>query len=383
MNVGELFINLGIKGSDKTVKALSDVKMGLGEAKSMSLEAKAGILGAMYALEQLFAASGAMGTGLTNMTTLLGMSAKTLQQYDYAARQVGLTNQEMESTFVSLQSKMTQASLGKGVPEGMALMAQKTRQTLAQDLVKFGDNPDQLLQRLQEYATNEKNTKLANEVLKSFGLSGGMISGLRRRAFTPEILARAPTYSEGELRALDRANIAWSNLATKIEMAIGHFNALHGGQLVNDISKVTDSVLKLVGALAKLADSVKLFSIIGKIFQGWTGIINAAGDVAKKPSIVGDVAKEAPSVLKAMLDDISLSPETKEKLKDILYRGGNPNFPIAPNLPNLPQNGASKTNNATINQTFHGPAEPKKVEDAAKKGVHTAFFQMPTNLEIG
>src|ERR1700744_4238817 len=104
MDIGSLFLNLGIKGSEKTVGALTDVKKGLGELGSMSLEAKAGIVAAMYALEQLFATSGKAGTDLTNFNAITGESVKTLQQYQYAARQVGVSNQEVEGSFKTLQS---------------------------------------------------------------------------------------------------------------------------------------------------------------------------------------------------------------------------------------------------------------------------------------
>jgi hypothetical protein len=99
-----------------------------------------------------------------------------------------------------------------------------------------------------------------------------MIAAMNRRAFTPQQLSKAPTYSDKEVQSLDRANIAWSNLSTKIQMTVGHFNALHGGQLVQDISILTDKALKLANAFMKFSDSAKLFERINQIFEGW-GII--------------------------------------------------------------------------------------------------------------
>src|SRR5581483_1123829 len=99
--VGDLFVELGIRGSEKTISAFTNVKQEMGGLASMSLEVKAAIVGALYALEQLVAHSNALGTNLATTSTVLGVSAKTLQQYGYAALQVGSNLEEVEGSFKS------------------------------------------------------------------------------------------------------------------------------------------------------------------------------------------------------------------------------------------------------------------------------------------
>lgn len=299
MEIGQLFLNLGIKGADKTVGALTNVKKGLGEVGSMSLEAKAGILGAMYALEQLFASSGRAGTDLTNFNAVTGESVQMLQQYQYAARQVGVSNSDVESSFKTLQSAMAKTAMGQAPPAGLAQVSLALQRAglggiNQKDVEKFAKQPELLLQRLQQYAGVERNQALKNEVLKSFGISEGMVAGLNRQAFKPEILKKAPTYSDREVGQLDKANVAWSNLGNKVQMAVGHFNAMHGGQLVNDISKIVDQIIKLANAFVKLSEKLKLFEGIGKIFEGWTkifGVINGEVDTISKGK--GGIGKTA------------------------------------------------------------------------------------------
>lgn len=302
MNIAELFVTLGIKGSEKTVGALTDVKKGLKDTASMSLEAKAALVGAMYALERLFATSGQRGTDLTNLNSVLGVSTKTLQQYEYAARQVGVSNQEVDGTFKSLQATMTKTLMNGDAPKGMARVAQLTGELNTRDIARFSEHPEELIKRLQDYAGKEKNVGLKNEVLKSFGISDNMIAALNRKAFTPQQLAKAPTYSDKEVGALDKANIGWSNLGNKIEMAIGHFNAKHGGQFVADLTKITDKVISLSEAFVKLAEKTKFFEIVGKSIQGWTLLIGLltdsidnAGKAAggKEERTVGNIGKAA------------------------------------------------------------------------------------------
>lgn len=291
MQIAELFVSLGIKGADKTIGALGDVQKGLKGVSSMSLEAKAGIAAALYALQHFVFQSGAAGTNLSNFSAYLGENAKTLQQYQYAARQVGVSNQETENTFKTLQNQMTKTRYNGQAPSGLGQVGMKTGGFTSQDVARFMDAPEKLLLKLQEYAQKEKSIGLRNENLKSFGLSDQMVAALSKGTFNQQNFSKAPTYSEKEINSLDRANIAWSNLGNKIEMAVGHFNALHGGQLVNDISTLTDKVLKLAEAFLKVADALKIFQLVGKAFEGWSAIfegITASVDYLKNASESND-----------------------------------------------------------------------------------------------
>lgn len=283
-----MFLSIGVRGADKTVGALTNVKKGLSETASISLEAKASILATMYALERLFATSGKAGTDLTNFNAVTGESVKTLQQYQYAARQVGVSNQDVENSFKGLQSTMTKTLMGEGAPKGLARVGLLTGGISQKDIQDYAKQPELLIQKLQEYSKKETNVGLRNETLKSFGISEGMIAGLSRNAFRPEVLKKAPTYSTNEIGQLDKANIAWSNLGNKIEMAVGHFNAKHGGQLVGDISKIVNEVVKLVEAFTKLSEKLHVFELIGKAFEGWGEILTGVSDTID--SITGAVA---------------------------------------------------------------------------------------------
>ena len=99
MNIGELFVNIGIKGTEKTIQALGNVKSGLGAVASTSLEVKAAIIGAIYALERLISTSADMGMSLANFKILFGNSTKELQQFQNAGREVGLTFEETASKY--------------------------------------------------------------------------------------------------------------------------------------------------------------------------------------------------------------------------------------------------------------------------------------------
>lgn len=286
MTIAELFVELGIKGSEKTVQGMKNIKNGLGEIKSLSLETKAAILGALYGLEKMMSQSAQMGTGLTNFTALTGLSAKTLQQWQYAARQAGVSSEEFTGNLKGVQSAMTNMLMGKGAPEGMGLLANKV-----------GFDPKRardtfyVMEQLQKFARSGVPEDLSNNVMKSFGLGEGTIAAMRRNVFQPDTFKRAPLYSEGETKQLDKVNVAWSNLGQKIQMAFGRFTSKHGMQIVTDIGNITMGVIKLADALTSLADKLKVFDIFTTSIDGLTKLMRLASGESLDEIMKGDNKK--------------------------------------------------------------------------------------------
>lgn len=438
LKVGELFVELGVKGSEKSVARVGSLNKGLKQTASDGLAAKAALIGAVYAFQRLMQASGERGTGLANFTATVGTSAKTLQQYQYAARQVGVSNEEVEGSFKSLQAAMMKTLMNGDAPAGMRNVAELTGGISTEDIDRFAKAPELLIQRLQEYAGKERNVGLRNEVLKSFGIGDGMLAGLSRQAFRPEVMAKAPTYSDGEIKSLDRANIAWSNLGNKVEMAFGHFNAAHGGQLVNDLSKITDQIVIMANAFMKLAEKTNLFKGISMIFEGWGKIfegISAAVDAINELKAVeapkddddkgegfwasagraGKTTLSWESAVVGMLGDAmegilgssesTVTPEQKKQYEETLrkLRGGK-DGPVgegrapaprggktaafhatapgaaAPRVPAAMPAGAAAPAEVNVTQTLnflHDGKDAKKTGDSTKQAVKDAFWSNP------
>lgn len=268
LSVGELFVNLGIQGSDKTIGAISGVKKGLGETASVALETKAAIVAVFYAVERLIGASGKVGTNLTNFGVLTGISTKSLQQYQYAAQQAGIANEEVTSSFKGLQSAMTAVIRGEGAPAGLKILS------LA--LAKMGEGIDfsrirdtvYMMEKLAKVSQGGMGADMKRWAIGTLGLTEGVIAAMEAGKFNPKMLASAPTYSSAQIAALNQANVGWMNLGTHIERAFGAFNAKHGGAIVKDLTLVTDQVIKFVDSFQRLSESIQVLQRIGAIFEG-------------------------------------------------------------------------------------------------------------------
>lgn len=361
MNIGELFIVLGLKGSEKTNKELGRTKGALGEVKSMALGMKAALFGSAYALEKLFDASGKMGTGLTNFNALTGLSAQQLQKWQYAARQAGVANEDLEGSLKGVQNSMTNMLLGKGAPEGLAMLANHNKDF---DIKRVRDT-FYVMQQLQKFAMTTP-ADVGGAALKTFGLSEGVIAGMRRGAFNAKNLGGAPTYSDQEVANLDKANIAWSNLGNKIAMAVGKFNAAHGGQLVNDITKVVDAVLLLADALTKAAEALKAFEVFGKTMSLAADFLGGTSVGAKGMSTDQFKAAYSGGGRLGMA-------YTKSPLGGSMAAAyGRPNVPATVGAP------AGSTQNIKIDQSLHfqhDGKDHKKTGDSVKKATQGAFRQ--------
>jgi len=379
MTIAQFFVELGIKGSDKTINAFKSVKNGLGEIKSMSFATKAAIAGALYGLERMMSQSAQLGTGLTNFTALTGLSAKNLQQWQYAARQAGVSSEEFTGNLKGVQSAMTNMLMGKGAPEGMGLLANRVGFDPARARDTF-----YVMEQLQKFAQSGVPEDLANNVMKSFGLGEGTIAAMRRNVFRPEIFAKAPTYSAGETKQLDRVNVAWSNLGQKIQMAFGRFTARHGMQLVTDISKITDQVVKLTDAFMKLADKLKFFQGIGKVFEGWTMIFNgltgAVNEVTgNKGGVLEGLKNVGSDIFKGASDAAKGAYLTLTENDDnmpVTKRGAIAERSVAPRM-NAPKT-TNNNQNVVVNQNLnfqHDGKDHAQTSKSVKDAVQKAYRQ--------
>lgn len=119
MKVAELFVELGVKGSEKALNSVKQVGDFLTDVSAKGLAAKAAIIGAVYALERLTVSSGEYGAGISNLSTLTGVNDKYIMQLEEAYRWYGNLGDAAESaaqSTIRAASKIQQEMIIEGEP---------------------------------------------------------------------------------------------------------------------------------------------------------------------------------------------------------------------------------------------------------------------------
>lgn len=403
MNVGELFITLGLKGGDKTSKELKGVGKTLGDVSTNALAVKAAIVGVIYGLERIMSSSMQTGAGLQQFSALTGLSTKQLQQWQYAARQVGVGADEVTSNFKSVQSVMAKAVLGEGKPKGMSQLEQMT----GFDIKKSNDT-FYVMGKLQEMVLKMRKqgvgAGIIEDITKSFGVSEGMIAAFARGAFNKKTLGAAPTYTNDEIKKLSEVSVAWNNIAEKFKMAMGKLTAKEGMPIMGQIDKASMSLVDLIANMAKLADQLQIFIAIGKVFEGWSYIFKEISDSVKsvtdfsktmingkpeekKAALSGawDWMKEQKAGLDEMVASTLEAAGMSEKWTRVETKFPAPKVNLnkmmdvtAPPI-TAPLRSANNQN-ILVNQNLnfnHDGTDPRKVMDSHNKAAKETFRQFP------
>jgi hypothetical protein len=277
-SAGEFFVNLGIKGSEKSLDALSSVKSSFKSLTSSSLEAKAAIVAAFYELGKATSASGDFGMSIENQSVLLGVAAKTIQAYDLAASDAMGTTIDFGATMGKLQNSLSSLAYdAKGNVQGLELMVDvlSKNKTIkmpdTKEINAWKDNIPQFTQRLaQMIMTMDKiqgpqQTSARNWLARTFQLSDSEIVAMAKGGLTPERIAKfmGKALSDAQIKDLARNK---QNMYRAVEdMTKGFDKLMSDKTIVKGIENITSAISGLVSALEKLNGKMKIFEAMGKI----------------------------------------------------------------------------------------------------------------------
>jgi len=375
VKAGELFIAIGLKGQEKTQKALTDTNISLKEISTSALAAKAGILAALYGLEQMASKSGQTGLNFMRFAENTGLSTKMLQQWVYAGRQAGATMEEVQSSVTGVQTAFTNmVKLGKGQPEGLGFFMKALKdQDESFDMKNAMDKTTgafYILERIQK-ALPKLPPDLSKQLIQSFGVNEGMLSALHQNVFTPNILNRAPVLSDRQLENMRKVHVGFSNVFAQAQTGMDKLVAKHGPQIVADLQKITPQVLALVESLLKLSESLKVFDAIKLAFEGWTEILSYLKEISD--SIGGKHDMEGPKQTQAtkarqmgVLQDSKWFEEQAARASENMHL--NMVHPVLKN-PGRAENPPVVNNNANVVVNNHGVKDAQEGAHHFKKAV--------------
>lgn len=366
MKIAELFINLGVKGNDSANKALGGVKSGLSDVKSMAFETKAMIAAVVYGLERMMSGSAQAGMGLNQFATFTGKSAEMLQKWQYAGRRAGATAEEVAGSFKSVQASMLRSLQGEGAPAGYSMIANK----VGLDRNRLRDT-EYVMKQLQKFAQMVP-ADIANDKLKSFGLSEGTITAMRQGVFNDKNFAAAPIRTDSQIQALSKVQVALGDAAQKFQMGFDKFTMKHGAELIRDFEKITKAIFGLADALTTLAEKLKVFQLLSKVVDLTTATADSANkqlNAITNPSSYKSPLEPGKTGYIQMWKDAVMNDMSK--LMNAL----------APE-PKAISQGSNVNANVSVTQNFqHDGKDHRRVGDAAQKGVQKAFQGIPTRSQ--
>lgn len=378
MNIGDFFVKLGVKDGEKAasqIEGVRDKMKGLGE---MSLQTKVAMAGVIFGIKEMVSNSAAIGSSLSKFSIYTGQSAKALQEYQYAARQVGVTNDEVTSSISGIQDAMARARYFGEAPAGLAELANLTG---GFDFAKGVEDPFYVVQKLQQLLSQSSvPVGIQNLIAESFGLSDDMVQALRRGAFNPDAMKEAITYTDQEIKNLERVDVMWSNISDKIEKAYGKFFATgEGRDFVGQIGSITESIIELTSSLLKLADQLEVFKAINSIIQGLQTWSDIGTTTTKRTGRTLEVLKSGqynrtqPNWIEENFPPARIFMET---MSNIMGELNNPR-PSGP-APR-PQSRTPQSIDVNQNFTFMGGGEENvgNVSRSFENGIMEAYRQLP------
>lgn len=283
MKIGDFFVELGQKGGGKLINVLGGINDGMKNIRETSLGTKAAIAASVYALERAISFSTNLGASYAEFAGYTGMSTKMLQKWQYAGRKANVTNQEVEASFINVSKAMGDMLLGKGAPEGLAILAD----TVGFDIEKAKDTL-YVMKKLQDFSANYKGSDvLKNKIIESFGVSSmAMISAMKKNSFTPDSMGNAPSFSQDEIKRLAEMNAKMSEFYNNLKLSMGKLVVEYMPEIVSAMDSTARYVKDVVFGFDKGSAGAKGFlvvvnvikDVVAKIAEGISMIFGLVGD---------------------------------------------------------------------------------------------------------
>lgn len=394
-NVASLFIDLGVKGGKSVISALSASTNALRSVKNTSIEAKAGIFGALYALEQISSAAVQSAVNLNKFENATGLSAQKLQQWSYWAEINNVKAEEMTSTIKGLQNAQAALALGENVPAGAGYFG-----------LNQNNDPIEMLsevqKKLKEIGNDQKEIAKARYMASTLGFSDDMFAALRKGTQGFGGLNKNMTLSGKEQQELVELDRTW----TKFWLTVRGTTAKGIARGSTPLTAIVDQLKEETVEAGKAVD--KFFTIMegkGSLTERWAAVIEKSNASLNKNSLFdffkrGMPALQGLDVIPALLRGGDkaiqtgreawqnfrhpmLGPPTKEDSKSFPNRLSTEDQAAlwSRNIKGIsPQNNApsgTKGNSPTIiiNNNIDGAQDPQTIVDILLDRIGEAFYQ--------
>jgi hypothetical protein len=402
VTIAELFVNIGVKGADKTAAGVSKIGSGLKETASQGLAAKAAILGILYGVERLTASYGKQGANIMSASTALGESADVIGRWTKAGSMFNVSGEEVIGTMFGIKNAMVEMQKGKGGPEGFSIFAARTNL----DLKRIND-ANYMLKKLQEFA-KIGDPNLVRSLMKGYGISDNMFAFLRR--YTGDVDKITGGFmGEKQARNMERINQQWTKFWNNLNMKGMSLAGSYGPGAIKEIEHVVSGVERLMKLLDQFAGKqgvfiaaltaigIALYAAFGPLGPILAGLGIALAELdkySKGQKSMFDIDHKAANgknkewgsstggnPMERLMNYLSGDDIHRDIQRAVNWGTGDDWANLAaPAKPSIfgPSSGGAVS--AQVNQNFYGvsPDNPAAVGRASRTGVSEAFNQIAT-----
>lgn len=274
MQVGELFVNIGLMGADKLAKGLETANKSLNQIKETGLESAFKLRNVFGQFEDQVQTFTNFGTVLKVFEDQTGLSAITLQRFQRAFMGVNVSADETRSTMLNLQNIMNTIQRGGAVPAAMseALRRMNIDVHNIKDIYGF-------VNKLKD-TSKGMDVGIGRDIAKDLGISGTFWQGLRN--YTGDFAQEQAWLNKSQITASAQMNAKVNLLRTDIESSFAKLISTPAASKALDaIKNIVMAFIRLLDAVAKFADKSGLLEIIEKFLTAFSDIISAILGIAE------------------------------------------------------------------------------------------------------
>lgn len=282
MEIGQIFVTLGLKGAGKTNSELKKTQDNIMGLSKKSLGAIAALAGVSFGLSAIYQRAINTGVGLNKFSNFTGKSSKELQKWQYIATTAGVAAAEVENTFRGLSQIGADFDITGNFPAELEAISKVIG---GFDISRLGD-ADYMLRNLQKYL---QSGAAPQNILNSMvsGLIGpDMTQFLNKNKLDPSNVPDSAIMSDRGSAALARTKVEFDKFIKDIEVRFARLFTKIGPKVLPQLKELAIQVVDLTEAIVNFLSNNKVFEMLGSVIKALTyalkgNLFAAAEEMAK------------------------------------------------------------------------------------------------------
>lgn len=309
MNIGSLFVELGVKGGKSSNNILKGVRSNLRDAALIANQTVS-LFNQLYSgIRNLSEGSSKYATDLKIVSDNLDISTDRLQRWDYAAKLAGASGGEIFRSMQSLQKVLINFKDTGEAPKYFQMLFQEiSKVDSAFDSNRFLNDIDYAMQELNKIASSGtiKDVARLNEAFQGLGFSPTMINFLKNYRGNLNSISKDLLITKEDISALDQVRKGWVEIDQTVQKTFTGVARLFDDKFLKSIKELVVSLGELVKALVAIAKEYKVVETAANLVKNTASNLN----VLTQEDGVTDVIKGAAMTLGEKASVSNLNPLT-------------------------------------------------------------------------